>query len=114
VLAADSGAGFPLQDIFWTLLLVFGLVLFVWLLMTVLVDVFDRDDLTNAVRVGWTVLVFVVPLLGSLAYLVTRSRDVGELKLLGPRRTKLTRPPTDPHSRSVTGDAVTGRPVWPM
>jgi hypothetical protein len=36
--------------------------------------------------------VLVVPLLGSLAYLVTRSRDVGELKLLGTRRTTSTRP----------------------
>ena len=92
MLAADSGAGFPLQGIFWTTLLFFGFALVVWLLITVLVDVFDRDDLRTADRVGWTVLVLVVPLLGSLAYLVTRSRDVGELKLLGTRRTTSTRP----------------------
>jgi hypothetical protein len=85
VLAADSAAGLPLLDIFWTLVTCAVVALALWLLVSVLWDVFDRGDLGNGERVGWAVLVVVVPLLGCLIYLVTRSRDLGELPLLTPR-----------------------------
>lgn len=101
MLAADSGTDFPLQGILWTIVLFFGLALVVWLLVVVLTDVFGREDLKTWQRVAWTVLVFVCPLLGSLVYLVTRSRDVGELNL---RRLGGTQLRMDAHTRAVTGD----------
>jgi hypothetical protein len=76
VLAADSGSGLPLLDIFWTMLMVFFLVLAVWLVFAVLRDVFVRDDLTTGARVGWVVLLLFLPVMGSLAYQVVRKRDV--------------------------------------
>ena len=76
MLAADSGSGLPLLDIFWTMLMVFFLVLAVWLVVAVLRDVFVRDDLTTGARVGWVVLLLFLPVMGSLAYQVVRKRDV--------------------------------------
>jgi hypothetical protein len=76
VLAADSGSGLPLLDIFWTMMLVFFLVLAVWLLFAVLREIFTRNDLTTGARVGWIVLLLFLPVLGSLAYMVVRKRDV--------------------------------------
>jgi hypothetical protein len=73
----------PLLNIFWTSAMVAGFVLGVWLLFVVLRDVFDRDDLSAGARVGWTALAILVPLLGSLIYLVSRSHDAGELRLWG-------------------------------
>ncbi|MET0763548.1 MAG: PLDc N-terminal domain-containing protein [Blastococcus sp.] len=106
MLAVDSGSGLPLQGLFWTSVAFFGFLLVVYLLGVVLIDVFDRDDLTTVDRVGWTVLVFVVPLLGALAYLVTRSRDAGELDLLHPLRNRPPRTHTGTRSRSASGDGV--------
>ena len=77
MLAADPETGLPLQDIFWTMLLFFLFALVVWLLIVVLRDVFARDDLTTGGKVGWTLLVFFFPLLGSLVYLVMHNRVAG-------------------------------------
>ena len=93
LVAADSGTDFPLQGIIWTILLFFGLALVVWLLITVLTDVFRRDGLSTVERVAWTVGVFLFPILGSLVYLATRGHDVGA-----------TQVSMDSYQRSVTGD----------
>ena len=92
---AASADGLPLLDIFWALLSIFALLLALWLLLTVLIDVFDRADLSRGARVGWAVLVVLIPLLASLGYLVTRSRDAGELRMVG-FRGRLPAPPRGP------------------
>ncbi|MGY1620497.1 PLDc N-terminal domain-containing protein [Geodermatophilus sp. SYSU D00691] len=101
IAAADDGAGYPLMEVLWTIVLFFAFALVVWLLVTVLSDVFRREGMRTWQRVAWTVLVFVLPLLGSLAYLVVRSRAEGE-EALG--RWGATQLRLDAHTRAVTGD----------
>jgi hypothetical protein len=77
----------PLQDIFWTTLLLGGFVLAIWFLWVVLRDVFERDDLSAGGKVGWTLAACLFPIAGSLVYLALRSSSVGELQLgFGSRR----------------------------
>jgi hypothetical protein len=76
----------PLQDIFWVTLMLVGLALEIWLLFVVLRDVFERPDLSGGAKVGWTVFACLVPLLGSLVYLVTRRSTAGELQIGGEAR----------------------------
>ena len=71
----------PLQDIFWATLMFAGFALAIWLLFVALRDLFDRSDVSAGARVGWTVAVCVLPIVGSLIYLGTRSADAGELHL---------------------------------
>jgi hypothetical protein len=71
----------PLQDIFWTTLMFAGFAVSIWLLFVVLRDLFDRDDLSGGARVGWTVAACLLPIVGSLIYLATRSQSAGELRL---------------------------------
>jgi phospholipase D-like protein len=101
VLAAVSGSDFPLQNIIWTIFMFFGVALWVWLLVVVVTDVVGRPDLAMWARIGWIVLAFVLPILGPLGYLATRSGDVGELRFTGRRSTPLD---TDDYMRTVTGD----------
>ena len=96
--AADAGTDFPLQNIIWTLLIFFALALWVWLLITVLTDVFRRDGMSTWERVGWVALAFVLPVLGPLTYLVTRGRDMGTLGMGGSQQRM------DAYTRSATGD----------
>jgi hypothetical protein len=71
----------PLQDIFWTTLMFAGFAVSIWLLFVVLRDLFDRTDLSAGARVGWTLLACLLPIMGSLTYLVTRGPDAGELRM---------------------------------
>jgi hypothetical protein len=71
----------PLQDLFWTTFFFFAFALIVWLLFVVLRDLFDRADLSAGARVGWTLAACLLPLAGSLIYLVTRDESAGELRM---------------------------------
>jgi len=92
---------FPLLDVFWTMLLLFGWALFFYLLFVVFRDLFDRDDVSAWGKVGWVVLVLVLPIIGSLVYLATQSREMGEREL---RRKGAGHLRMDEYERSVTGD----------
>jgi hypothetical protein len=71
----------PLQDIFWTTLMFAGFAISIWLVFVVLRDLFDREDLSAGARVGWTIVACLLPILGSVTYLVTRGPDAGELRM---------------------------------
>jgi hypothetical protein len=71
----------PLQDIFWTMLMVGVLALGVWLLFVVLRDMFERPELSGGARVGWTLVVCLLPVVGSLAYLAVRGPSTTELRM---------------------------------
>ena len=92
---------FPLLDVFWTMLLLFGWALFFYLLFVVFRDLFDRDDVSTWGKVGWVVLVLVLPIIGSLIYLASQSREMGEREL---RRKGVAQLEMDDYTRSVTGD----------
>ena len=47
--------------------------MFVVLFVFMFVDVFSRADLSGWAKAGWVLLLLVLPLLGSLIYIVTRS-----------------------------------------
>ena len=49
------------------------LFLWVWLAVTVVIDVFRSHDLSGWAKAGWLVLIVLVPLLGVLVYIIARS-----------------------------------------
>jgi hypothetical protein len=49
------------------------LFLWVWLAVTVVIDVFRSHDLSGWAKAGWVVLIVLVPLLGVLVYVIARS-----------------------------------------
>lgn len=59
--------GYPLLDAFWTMFLFFCWVLWAFLVITILIDIF-RGDLSGWGKAGWTLLVILVPLVGVIAY----------------------------------------------
>jgi len=71
----------PIQDIFWASLMFAGFALGIWLLFVVLGDLFERADMSAGARIGWTVAVCLLPVIGSLTYLVTRSASAGEVRM---------------------------------
>jgi Phospholipase_D-nuclease N-terminal/Short C-terminal domain len=75
VLVATS---YPFLDILWTTLIFFAWILFIWIAVTVLVDVFRRHDLSGWAKAGWVVLVVVLPWLGVLTYLIFNHDGMNE------------------------------------
>ena len=48
---------YPFLEIFWTMLIFFTWVIWIFIVVTVLVDVFGRAELSGWAKAGWTVFV---------------------------------------------------------
>jgi hypothetical protein len=65
---------YPLLDIFLTMLMFFGLVLWAFIVIWCLVDNVRRPDQSGLAKVGWTLLILVLPIFGCLLYVIARPR----------------------------------------
>ena len=75
VLAASN---YPFLNIFWTILIFFAWVVYIWIAVTVLVDVFRRRDISGWGKAAWVIFVIVVPFIGVLAYLIFNHDGMAE------------------------------------
>jgi Phospholipase_D-nuclease N-terminal len=66
---------YPLLSVFWTLLIIAGLAFYIWLIIWVLVDNFRRRDHSGVAKAMWLIFIIFLPLLGILAYIVSRPSD---------------------------------------
>jgi Phospholipase_D-nuclease N-terminal/Short C-terminal domain len=66
ILAAD----YPFLNILWSMIIFFTWVIWIWMMVVILTDVFRRRDLSGWGKAGWTVFLIVLPFLGVLMYLV--------------------------------------------
>ena len=71
-------ADYPFLDIFWTMLIFFFWVIWIWILVTVLMDLFRRHDISGWGKAAWTLLVVVLPYLGVFLYLITQGKEMAE------------------------------------
>jgi Short C-terminal domain/Phospholipase_D-nuclease N-terminal len=71
-------ADYPFLDVLWTIVIFFAWVIFIWVAITVLIDVFRRRDIGGWAKAAWVVLVIVLPFLGVLIYLVTQHDGMRE------------------------------------
>jgi Phospholipase_D-nuclease N-terminal len=83
-------ADYPFLEIFWTLILFFAWVAWIWIVVTALIDVFRRDDIGGWSKATWVVFVIVLPFLGVLIYLIAqhdgmRERSEKQVRLSGRR-----------------------------
>jgi hypothetical protein len=71
-------ADYPFIDVFWTMLVFFGWVIWIWILITVLVDLFRRHDISGWGKAAWTLFVIILPFLGVLIYLIAQGKHMAE------------------------------------
>ncbi len=74
---ADSSS-YPLLNLFWTILFFFLWVLWIWILVMVIIDIFRSPDLSGWAKALWFLFVLFIPLIGVLVYLIVEggSRSV--------------------------------------
>jgi Short C-terminal domain/Phospholipase_D-nuclease N-terminal len=71
-------ADLPFLEVLWTMIIFFAWVIWIWIVITVLVDVFRRHDIGGWGKAGWTVFVVVLPWLGVLIYLISEHDGMRE------------------------------------
>jgi ABC-type multidrug transport system fused ATPase/permease subunit len=69
---------YPLLSIFWTMLEIFAFVVYIWLLIAIFSDIFRSSDLGGGAKALWVLFVFIIPLVGILAYLIARGDKMHE------------------------------------
>jgi hypothetical protein len=85
ILAATS---YPLLEVFWTMLIFFGFVIWIWILFTIFADLFRRSDANGWVKFGWILFVVFFPFLGVLVYLVVNHKGMSERTIQGQQEAK--------------------------
>ena len=71
-------ADHPFLHVIWTLFLIFVWISWLWLLVTIAVDVFRRHDISGFMKAVWIVVLVFLPFLGALLYLITQSGAMRE------------------------------------
>ena len=75
ILASSS---YPFLEVFWTMLVFFGFVVWIWILFTVLADIFRRHDTSGFTKVLWIIFIIVIPYLGVFVYLIAEHKGMTE------------------------------------
>jgi hypothetical protein len=68
-------ADFDLGDLLIAMVAFFFLFLAIWLFIALFADIFGRTDLSGGAKAGWTLLIFILPLIGILIYLIARPAE---------------------------------------
>jgi Short C-terminal domain len=71
-------ASYPFLNILWDILIFFAWVIFIWIAITVLVDVFRRHDISGWGKAAWVVFVVILPWIGVLTYLIVNHTGMAE------------------------------------
>ncbi|HWG09520.1 MAG TPA: SHOCT domain-containing protein [Solirubrobacteraceae bacterium] len=74
ILATD----YPLLEVFWTVLIFFGFVIWLVILFNVFGDIFRRHDISGFVKVVWIVVIVVLPYLGVFIYLIAEHTGIAQ------------------------------------
>jgi type VI protein secretion system component VasK len=73
-------AEWTLGDLLWSMLVFFFWFMAIWIFITIFADIFRRNDISGWGKAGWLLLLFVLPFLGALIYLIARPKMTAQDK----------------------------------
>jgi hypothetical protein len=76
-----TATSYPFLDVVWTILVVFAWVIFIWIAITVLIDVFRRHDISGWAKAAWVIFIVVLPWIGVLVYLIFNHTGMNERRV---------------------------------
>lgn len=68
VIAAD----YPFLDVLWTMIIFFAWIVYIWMIIIILTDVFRRRDIGGWSKAAWCIFMIVLPCIGVLTYLIAQ------------------------------------------
>jgi hypothetical protein len=89
---------YPLLEVFWTMLIFFAFVVWIWILFTVLADLFRRHDTSGFHKVLWIIFIIILPYLGVFVYLIAEHTGMTERAI---KQQEATQEKVDKYVQSV-------------
>jgi hypothetical protein len=71
-------ADYPFMNVFWTMVLFFFWVAWIWILITIFSDLFRRHDASGWKKVLWVIVLIFMPFLGTFIYLIANNKGMAE------------------------------------
>jgi hypothetical protein len=71
-------SSYPFLQVLWSILIFFAWVIFIWIAITALIDIFRRSDLSGWAKAAWTVFIVLIPWIGVLVYLIANHDGMAE------------------------------------
>jgi Short C-terminal domain/Phospholipase_D-nuclease N-terminal len=96
IIAAD----YPFLDVLWTLVIFFTWVVWIWIMIVILTDVFRRRDIGGWSKALWVVFLIILPFLGALVYLIANHDGMAQRNVKEAQGQKAE---FDDYVRSVAG-----------
>jgi hypothetical protein len=76
-LLAELGTG----EVLWSILWLFVFIIWFWLLISVVIDVFRSHDLSGVGKALWIIFIIVLPYIGVFVYLIARGQKMAEHRM---------------------------------
>lgn len=99
---------YPFLEVFWTILIFFAFVVWLWLLFTVFADIFRRQDTSGWVKVLWVAFIIILPFLGVFVYIIAEHSGMTERTI---ERQRAAQSEFDSYVKSVAGQGENGGPA---
>jgi flagellar biosynthesis/type III secretory pathway M-ring protein FliF/YscJ len=69
-----------LLNFFWYMFIIYLWVMIIWMFISIFADIFRRENLSGWGKVGWILLIFLVPFIGILIYMIVRPKNTEQDK----------------------------------
>ena len=73
-----AATSYPFLNVLWDILIIFAWILFIWIAITVFIDLFRRHDISGWAKAAWVVFIVVLPWIGVLVYLIFNHAGMAE------------------------------------
>jgi hypothetical protein len=93
---------YPFLEVFWTMLIFFAFVVWLWLLFVVFADIFRRHDTSGFVKVLWIIFIIIVPYFGVFVYLIAEHNGLTERAI---KQQEAAQAQTEQYVKSVAGSS---------
>ena len=97
-------ADYPFLDVFWTMIIFFCWVAWIWVLIVIISDLFRRHDTSGWVKALWVIFLIVLPFLGVLIYLIANGSGMSRRQA---ESVRASQEQFDSYVKSVSGGSAT-------
>jgi Phospholipase_D-nuclease N-terminal/Short C-terminal domain len=99
-MAMIIATSYPFLEVVWTMLVFFAFVVWLWILFTVLTDIFRRHDESGWAKVLWIVFIIIIPYFGVFIYLIAEHKGMTERAI---KQQEAAQAQVDQYVKSVAG-----------
>jgi hypothetical protein len=67
-------ASFTFWDLVWSMVIFFFWFMLIWIFISIFADIFRRHDLSGGWKAIWIIVIFIIPFIGALIYIISRPK----------------------------------------